>query len=242
MARSQAKLIQGGRPTKADTLMQIVRRTLHDEVADQLRALIISGELAPGQKVPEALLSEQFGVSRTPMREALKVLASENFVQLLPNKGAIVTRLTRQEIDELFPIMGALEALAGELACRNLKLKDLAHIKRLHEAMVDCYQRDDWPGYAGHNRAIHEQIFETAGNASLTHLFQQLMMRIRSVRFIAKSSPEGWLAAIRDHEQMILALEARDGAALGSTLRSHLRHKADVVEEALRKMERPAEG
>lgn len=217
---------------------QIVRRTLHDEVADQLRALIISGELAPGHKVPEALLAERFGVSRTPMREALKVLASENFVQLLPNKGAIVTRLTRQEIDELFPIIGALEALAGELACANLKLKDLVHIKRLHDAMVECHRADDWPGYAKHNRAIHDQIFETAGNAALTALFQQLMLRIRNVRFVAKSSPEGWQAALKDHEDMIAALEARDGAALGRTLRMHLRHKADVVEEALRHLER----
>lgn len=221
--------------------MPIVRRTLHDEVADQLRAMIISGELPPGEKVPEALLSERFGVSRTPMREALKVLASENFVQLLPNKGAIVTRLTRQEIDELFPIMGALEGLAGELACRNLKLKDLVQIKRLHEAMVACYERDDWPGYAKHNRAIHELIFHAAGNESLTQLFEQLMRRIRSVRFSAKSSPEGWREAIKDHEEMIRALEARDGAALGRTLKQHLRHKADVVDEALRKMERPAD-
>jgi len=217
----------------------IVRRTLHDEVAEQLRQLIISGELPPGQKVPEALLSERFGVSRTPMREALKVLASENFVQLLPNRGAIVARLTRQEIDELFPVMGALEALAGELACQNLKLKDLAHIRKLHEQMVACHAKDDWPGYARHNRAIHEQIFAMAGNATLTALYQQLLMRIRNVRFVAKSSPEGWRAAIQDHEDMIRALEQRDGPSLARTLRMHLRHKADVVEEALRRMERP---
>ncbi|MDZ4842559.1 MAG: GntR family transcriptional regulator [Hyphomicrobium aestuarii] len=221
--------------------MHIVRRTLHDEVAGQLRALIISGELAPGEKVPEAALAERFGVSRTPMREALKVLAFENFVKLLPNKGAIVTRLTREEIDELFPIMGALEGLAGELACRNLKLKDLVHIKRLHEAMIQCYERDDWPGYAKHNRAIHEQIFQSAGNASLSQLFEQLMLRIRSVRFTARSSPEGWLEAIKDHEEMIRALEARDGSALARTLKQHLRHKADVVERALREMERGIE-
>lgn len=210
--------------------MVIARRSLHDEVADQLRSMIIGGELVPGVKVPEALLCERFGVSRTPMREALKVLASENLVQLLPSKGAIVTRLTRLEIDELFPIMGALEGLAGELACRNLKLKDLANIKRLHQEMIVCYENDDWTGYAKHNRAIHEQIFETAGNASLTQIFDQLMLRIRSVRFTAKSSPEGWMEAIKDHEEIIRALEGRDGAALSRTLKQHLRHKADVVD------------
>jgi len=241
MQRRPSTPTQPVKPSRSEGLMHIVRRTLHDEVAGQLRALIISGELAPGEKVPEAALAERFGVSRTPMREALKVLAFENFVKLLPNKGAIVTRLTREEIDELFPIMGALEGLAGELACRNLKLKDLVHIKRLHEAMIQCYERDDWPGYAKHNRAIHEQIFQSAGNASLSQLFEQLMLRIRSVRFTARSSPEGWLEAIKDHEEMIRALEARDGSALARTLKQHLRHKADVVERALREMERGIE-
>lgn len=216
----------------------IVRRTLHDEVADNLRALVLSGELVPGQKVPEAQLCERFGVSRTPLREAMKVLASEGFLQLLPNRGAIVARLTRQEIDELFPIMGALEALAGELACANIKLKDLTNIRRLHDAMVARHEVDDWPGYAKFNRQIHELLFEIAGNASLTALYQQLMMRIRSVRFTAKSSPEGWRAAIKDHEDMIDALEKRDPVALGRTLKAHLRHKADVVEEALRGLDR----
>lgn len=225
--------------TRATSVLPVItRRTLHDEVAAQLRALIISGELPPGQKVPEVLLCERFGVSRTPMREALKVLASENFVQLLPNRGAIVAKLTRQEIDELFPVMGALEGLAGELACRNMRLKDLVHIRRLHEQMVACFERDDWPGYSKPNRAIHEYIFEMAGNATLSALYQTLLLRIRNVRFVAKSSPEGWKAAIADHVEMIRALEARDGAALSHTLKMHLRHKADVVEEALRKLER----
>lgn len=215
----------------------IPRRSLHDEVVLQLRALILDGELAAGQKVPEVQLCERFGVSRTPLREALKVLAADNLVQLLPNRGAIVSRITREEIDELFPIMGALEALAGELACANLRQKDLDVVRRLHDSMLVHYKNDDWPAYARINRAIHEKIFEMADNSALTSLYQQLMMRIRNVRFTAKSSPEGWRGAVQDHEDMVKALEARDGSALARILKVHLRRKADVVEEALRGME-----
>src|ERR1700685_2379658 len=98
----------------------IVRRGLHYELAARLLDMIVDGELKPAQKVPEAELCERFGVSRTPMREALKVLAAEGLINLLPNRGAAVAKITQQEIEELFPIMGALEALAGELACAKM--------------------------------------------------------------------------------------------------------------------------
>jgi DNA-binding GntR family transcriptional regulator len=109
----------------------ILRRSLHDELATRLRDMIVNGELKPAQKIPEAELCERFGVSRTPMREALKVLAAEGLINLLPNRGAVVAKITQQEIDELFPIMGALEALAGELACARIDEPALVEIRRL---------------------------------------------------------------------------------------------------------------
>src|ERR1700682_2844114 len=119
----------------------ILRRSLHDELAMRLRDMIVEGALKPAQKVPEAELCERFGVSRTPMREALKVMAAEGLVNLLPNRGAVVAKITQQEIDELFPIMGALEALAGELACARIDERALAEIRRLHQTMVEHYNR-----------------------------------------------------------------------------------------------------
>ena len=92
---------------------QLKRRPLHEELTESLRKLIVSGELQPGRKVPEKELCELYGVSRTPLREALKVLATDGLVNLEPNRGAWVSRITVEELDELFPVMGALEALAG---------------------------------------------------------------------------------------------------------------------------------
>jgi DNA-binding GntR family transcriptional regulator len=106
----------------------IPRRSLHDELTERLRRLITHGELSPGQKIREKALCLQFGVSRTPLREALKVLASEGIVTLRPNRGAVVSALTVEELEEVFPVMGALEALSGEIACRHITDQELEAI------------------------------------------------------------------------------------------------------------------
>jgi DNA-binding GntR family transcriptional regulator len=211
----------------------IARRSLHDEVAGLVRDMIIAGDLAAGEKIPEAVLCARFGVSRTPLREALKVLAAEGLVTLTPNRGASVAKITPEEIEELFPIMGVLEALAGEIACAQLTAVDLSRLEKLHATMVAHYGRGDWTAYSKANRIIHETLFEIAGNATLSSLYQQLMVRIHAVRFVARKSPERWREAVEDHERMMVALRARDGAGLAGTLREHLRHKADTMHEAL---------
>ena len=214
----------------------IPRRSLHDELAMRLRDMIVDGQLKPAQKVPEASLCERFGVSRTPMREALKVLAAEGLINLVPNRGAVVAKITLQEIQDLFPIMGALEALAGELACANIDERSLAEIRRRHETMLGHYQRGDWLRYSKLNRAIHEAIFAAAGNAALSALYQQLIIRTHSIRFVAKKSPMRWQEAVEEHKQIMAALERRDGKKLARIMVTHLQHKADSVQEALKEL------
>jgi len=211
----------------------IARRSLHDEIAALVRDMIVRGELEPGARVPEQQLCARFGVSRTPLREALKVLGSEGLLTLLPHRGAIVAKVTPREIEELFPIMGALEALAGELACRRATAEEIDGIRDLHARMTERFAAGDRNGYARLNEAIHDAIFAAAGNSELTHLYAQLMVRIRRVRFIARMSPARWREAVEDHEAIVEALEARDGARLAAVLRAHVEHKAATVLEAL---------
>jgi len=211
----------------------IPRRSLHDELATQLRDLLMRGELKAGDKISEQALCQRFGVSRTPLREALKVLANEGLIILLPNRGASVARISPGEIDELFPIMGAMEALAGETACARITDAGIAAIEVMHEEMLDHYRGRNAAGYLQVNRKIHEAIFEAAGNRELTQFYQTLMVRIHAVRFVAQKSPERWREAVEDHERMIAALKARDGERLGAVLKEHLRHKAAMVHESL---------
>lgn len=211
----------------------IARRSLHDELVGLVRGLIVEGDLAAGEKIPEQALCERFGVSRTPLREALKVLASEGIVTLHPNRGATVASVTPELVEEIFPIMGALEALAGETACVKATSADIARVRALHDSMVAHYERGERTAYLRLNQEIHRELFVIAGNAALTQLYEQLMVRIHAVRFIARKSPERWREAIEDHQKMIAALEARNGPALAHILKQHLVHKAGMVREAL---------
>ncbi|QIB32836.1 GntR family transcriptional regulator [Ancylobacter pratisalsi] len=211
----------------------IRRRSLHDELAAQLRDMLVNGELKAGDKISEQGLCTRFGVSRTPLREALKVLANEGLLILSPNRGASVARVSPEEVDELFPIMGAMEALAGEAACANASDADIAEMQVMHDEMLAAYRASDAATYLRLNRQIHEAFFDLAGNHALTQFYQTLMVRIHAVRFFAQKSSARWREAVEDHEAMMAALKARDGVRLGTILKEHLRHKAAMVHESL---------
>ncbi|MBS7543890.1 GntR family transcriptional regulator [Ancylobacter oerskovii] len=200
----------------------IVRHSLHESLVAPLREMILQGELRPGEKVPEEELSERFGVSRTPIREALKVLAAEGVLQILPHRGAIVARITEEQIEELFPIMASLERLAGLLACQQATDADVARVRALHERMVECYQSGDEVEYLRHNRLIHEAFFAIAGNATLSAFYQQILTRIHACRFVVRKSRAHWQAAVDEHTQMIEAFEARNAVRLAALLETHV--------------------
>ncbi len=211
----------------------ITRRILADELADRVRDLIIAGDLKADEKIAEAELCARFGVSRTPLREAIKMLAAEGLVTLTPNRGARIASITAAEIAELFPIMGALEAFAGELAAARLSDLDLASLEALHATILATRKANDWIGYSKANRTFHETIFRIAANASLRQLYDQLMIRIHAVRFVAQQPTTAWDQAVSDHEAMMQALRARDAKAIGPILRTHLANKAESVIAAL---------
>jgi DNA-binding GntR family transcriptional regulator len=215
----------------------IVRRTLHDELVGLLRNMIIEGELRPGSRIAEVRLCSRFGVSRTPLREALKVLSAEGLVRLLPNKGATVVRVTHKELEEVVPILGTLEALAGELACERIDKERLERIKSTHRQMVEHFQHGENRPYHELNRAVHEAIFEAADNKTLSETYNMLQARLSSLLLFSPKSPRQWAAAVDDHEQMLVALEAGDGAQFAQIARGHVRHRAEVMHIALDMLE-----
>ncbi|MEA2689587.1 MAG: hypothetical protein QOJ39_3809 [Candidatus Eremiobacteraeota bacterium] len=213
--------------------MLISRVSLHEEMVSRLRALITDGALRPGSRIDERALCERFGVSRTPLREALKVLASEGLVELLPHRGARVTRLSGRELRDAFEIVAALEALAGELACRNITDDEIERIAGHHARMEEHYRRRELTEYFACNQAIHEAINRAAGNAQLTEMYALVSNRVRRARYMANHSPERWANAMREHEEILDALRRRDGARCGSLLRAHLEHKLYTVEHEI---------
>ena len=208
-------------------------RLLAAEVVSRLRDLIIQGELAPGVKLNERVLCERLRTSRTPVREAIKYLASEGLVELLPNRGAIVTPITATTVREMFVVLGALEALAGELACANASDADIAEIRALHYQMLAHHARGELAQYFRCNQEIHLRLVECAGNVALSNTYRALNGHVRRARYMANLSRERWDHAVEEHEKILDAVIRRDSTLLPLLLRSHLSNKMQVVLEAL---------
>ncbi|SDC08593.1 GntR family transcriptional regulator [Paraburkholderia lycopersici] len=213
----------------APALPKVERQHLHETVVDHLRNFIVEGLLAPGVKLNERKLCEMLGISRTPLREALKVLAAEGLIDISPNRGASVAQLDKAEIDDMFELMSGLEAFAGELACERITEAEIADIKALHAEMLACREQNDLSGYYARNRTIHDLINMAARNAALRQTYVTLNRRLQALRFRSNFQTAKWDSAIRDHDAMIHALEARDGRRLSAIMRSHLLAKRAAV-------------
>jgi len=210
-------------------------RSLHAGLLDGLRTLIAHGDLLPGARVPERELCERFNVSRTPLRECLKVLAAEGLVELLPNRGARIATLEDEHLVHLFEVIAALEAEGGRLACQRITDAALAEIKSLHYRMHAHFLRAELPGYFALNQAIHAAIMEAAANPVLLATHASLAGRISRARYMSnRIRPDRWQSAMDEHDAILDALTRRDQASLPVLLATHLQNKRDIITQALR--------
>ncbi|MCL4747517.1 MAG: GntR family transcriptional regulator [Burkholderiaceae bacterium] len=223
-----------GQVSGSPAAIPIERRALHEEVAGRLREMITEGVLAQGSRLNERVLCEQLRVSRTPLREAFKVLAGERLVELNPNRGAIVATLSPGDVEHLFELMASLEGLSGELAATRRSAAELDEIRAMHFEMLAAHARRDLPLYYRLNRGIHQAINRCARNPVLSETYDSVNLRIQNLRFRSNFNREKWDVAVREHGAMIEALAAGDAAALRELLELHLRHKRDAVLEELR--------
>lgn len=216
------------------------RQILHVAVAQRLRTMIMEGDLAPGTRLNERVLCDLLQVSRTLLREAFKVLAGDGLVTLLPNRGAEVVVLSQESINHLFEMMGALEAMSGDLACQRITEAELNEIRALHYEMLACHARRDLPNYYALNRRIHDAINAAARNPILEETYRRINLRIQALRFRSNFDHDKWDLAVREHGEMLDALARRDGAALREILRAHLQHKHDALIAELERVQNAA--
>jgi DNA-binding GntR family transcriptional regulator len=215
-------------------IISIPRAALHEQVAQRLRQMLVENQIAPGAKLNERELSEVLQVSRTPLREAIKMLAAEGLVELLPNRGAIAVELTEADVLNTFEVMAGLEALSGELAAQRITDGELAEIRAMHFEMLAAYTRRDLPAYYRLNSQIHRAINTAAKNGVLTATYNQVNARLQALRFRSNQDEAKWKQAMAEHDRMIDALGKRDAEAMRKVLGEHLDHKRDVVIEQLR--------
>ncbi len=196
--------------------------------------MLVEGRIAPGAKLNERTLCEALQVSRTPLREAIKTLAAEGLVELLPNRGAIAVQLNETDVIHTFEVMAGLEAQSGELAAQRITDSELAEIKAMHFEMLAAWTRRDLPAYYHLNARIHAAINAAAKNPVLTDTYARVNARLQALRFRSNQDEKKWRHAVEEHEGMIAALQARDPVAMRQVLSAHLANKLSTVLAQLR--------
>ncbi|WP_145145185.1 GntR family transcriptional regulator [Roseomonas gilardii] len=215
-------------------VMHARRASLHDQIIPQLRDMILHGFWQPGMPLIEAELCGHFSVSRTPLREALKVLASEGLVTLRAHRSPIVALIDPAEIADTFDVLIPLECLAGRLATERADASGREGFSRLHSEMLDAFAVRDRARYFQLNQAFHLELARLSGNAVLRSTIAGLQARIQRARATANASQARWRDASQEHEELVAALMAGQVEHVAEILRSHLLHTAEAVLSALR--------
>lgn len=202
--------------------MALSRVPLHEQVAEEIRRRIISGELAPGEKIRVAELAETFDVSLTPMREALKILDKEDLVELTTNRGARVSDISVERTRSIFEVISRLEALAAERAAERITADELTALEDLHARMVERHLAGDLPAYFDLNRKIHDLVVDAAKNPDLKRLRTSLSFHVERARFLSVATDAHREKSVMDHEKLMHTLRNRDPAGAYEAWRTHL--------------------
>jgi DNA-binding GntR family transcriptional regulator len=211
----------------------IVRPSLHEQVVEQLREMVIEHELAPGSRVDERLLCERLEVSRTPLREALKVLAAEGLIDLLPSRSARVAPITPESVAHRFDVMSWLERLAGERAVAHVTEKDVQRLQGLLKQMERLLGRGERLEYFRQNRLLHRGIVELAHNPVLSAVYDNLVLQIHRARYLVLDSIGHLDRGLKEHHEILEALAAKQGDRLGKLLMEHSRKTGQRIQQAL---------
>lgn len=220
-------------PPRLASTAGVVRDSLPQQVAELLRRRLIEGELPAGSKLNERVLCEQLGVSRTPLREAIKLLAAEGLVALEAGRGAFVPVPSPEDIAQTFDVIAVLEGLAAERAAAHITEAQLSELQALQFDMQAAFERRDLKAYYAANAQVHDVLSLAAHNAVLRQTWQQLNLRLHALRFRSNQDEAKWRQALAEHAEMLLALRQRNGAALRTLLETHLHRKRDAVLEKL---------
>ena len=200
--------------------------------------MIIKGDLAPGARIVERKVSADMNVSRTPVREALKLLRADGLIEISMHRGAMVRHYTEKEALDLFDLISVIEGLAAERLADNLTRRTLQRLEDLHGRMLEQYKRRDAPAYFDTNTEIHDTIVREASNPILEESHRRVMVRARRGRFMAIIDADRWRQAVDEHQAVMRAFRDREAGAAGAIWRTHLRHTGETVAEVLRPSDR----
>ncbi|TFZ07857.1 GntR family transcriptional regulator [Ramlibacter humi] len=214
--------------------MRVVHSSLHQEVADRLRERIFDGELAPGSFLDEVRIAQELEISRTPLREALKVLTAEGLVRHEPRRGCFVAQVTEQDLDEIFPVIALLEGRCAYEAASNATDADVQALEELHNKLARHAKARRVNDYYATNFAIHEAIIALAGNRWLAQVITDLRKIVKLSRLQQLHAPGRLEQSLSEHLAVFAALKARDPEGAEAAMKTHLTRQRGALRELAR--------
>ena len=202
---------------------------LRDAVFETLREAILKGVLAPGQHLMEMQLAFQLGVSRTPVREAIRMLELEGLVVMIPRKGARVAAISEKSLVDVLEVRRALEELSVRLACTRIERRDLEKLDLVNQKFIRACQTDDIVQIAQIDEHFHEIIYQAAGNAKLLQLLSQMQNQMYRYRVEYIKMRERRQVLVEEHRKIIHALAKKDGDAAAEAIHKHISHQEQYV-------------
>lgn len=208
---------------------RILSQALYMQVADRLRDQIYQHELMPGDPIDEMAMCERFGISRTPLREALKVLSSEGLIELIPRKGSFVRSMDIEELNELFPVMAVLEGLCAREAVENSQPRDLEQLIMMHDKLEGYAAEGNIDGYYEQNFVFHQAIQDLSGNKTLQRIIGDLRKVLRLARHMQLTIPGRLQKSLEEHRQIMIAFKKRDPDMADQTMQQHLKQQWAIL-------------
>ena len=203
-------------------MTRIAHTALYQEVAERLRQRIFAHELPPGSWIDEQALAEQYGISRTPLREALKVLAAEGLVTLKPRRGCYVTEISEQDLDDIFPLLAILEGRCAFEATRKAKADDLVRLEAIHTILEQSAAKGQIDRFFEANQEFHAAVQKLAGNRWVTQVIADLRKVMKLTRMHSLSSEGRVEQSLQEHAAILAAMKAQDADTAQQAMHDHL--------------------
>lgn len=209
-------------------------KPLRELVFEALREAIINGQLEPGERLMEIQLADELGVSRTPIREAIRKLELEGLVLMVPRKGAYVASLSMKDVAEVFEIRGALEGLAAALAAERITDEELENLERQFVKSVELIDKADLKGMVEVDTGFHQILYQASRNERLAQIISNLREQIQVFRQTSLSYPGRMKIALKEHRGIVDAVSARDSETARKLAQDHIENAENSMMQVIR--------
>ena len=196
-------------------------QTLREQIVSSLREAIIQGELNPGQKLTEPELAEKLGISRTPIREAFRQLESEGFLTVMPRRGAVVSRVSRKEIDDFYELKSLLEGYAARIGAEKINEKGIDKLRKINDQLFELAEKDDVDAFFLKNDEFHNVFISYCGNEKLLEFLEHMVQKFMRFRLGALSVPGRLKKSVKQHKNIINAMARKDGRLAETMVLEH---------------------